>query len=115
MDWLEPHNVMPFLMPLFQEDECIASLMEDRSPEEPPPTFQRPPRTVTIRDRTATKNNDGTWKVTYSNQRSAQMADDGITLRYYITPQHYFTYKNVFAFMGKKDNSQNVLASKPPI
>ena len=67
-------------------------------------TFLRNLGTVTIRDRVATANPDGSWAVSYQNPRTAWIADDE-TLVHYITDRCYFSYCDVFAFKRKRDNS----------
>ena len=77
-------------------------------------TFARNLGTVTIQDRVATTNPDGSWTVFYQNPRTARIADNG-TLVYYITDQCYFVYKDVFAFLKKQDDSQIPLAFEAPL
>ena len=77
-------------------------------------TFLRNLGTVTIQDRVAVINLDGSWTVFYQNPRTAQIADDG-TLVHHITDHCYFAYKDVFAFLTRQDNSQKDLAFNEPL
>lgn len=87
----------------------FAAFLVDDAPEF---TFERNLGTVTVQDRIATSNPDGSWTVSYQNPRTARIADNG-TLVHYITPQCYFVYKNVFAFQKKQDDS--CLAFEAPL
>lgn len=62
---------------------------------------------MSVRDRLAVRGRDGNWHVEYFNERRARIADDG-RLVYFVTPLHYFVYRDVFAFIGRRDS-----ASKP--
>lgn len=94
-DWMDPAVFLPF--------------------PEAEPSFEKNLGIVTIRKRISGVDDNGHRAIAYRDPRSAKIADDGTTLVYFVTPEHYFTYPNVMAFMKNQDDSGKVLAAAPPM
>ncbi len=108
-DWMNPE--------FFLRSEAILPVVpfQPEVPDPAQPTFHNNLGTVTIRKRISGIDDHGKRVIAYRDQRSAKIADDGTTLVYFVTPEHYFVYSGVMAFIKNQDDSGKVLAAAEPI